>query len=57
MDDKQYLDRDGLKNYDTLIKKYVRVQIAKAIAAYEAGDEIEIEDYIPADAEPSDIDS
>lgn len=44
MSDKQYLDRDGLKNYDTLIKQYIRVQIAKAITAYEAGDEIEIED-------------
>lgn len=47
MDDKQYLDRDGLKNYDTLIKKYVRVQIANAITAYEARDNIEIEEFIP----------
>lgn len=53
MDDKKYLDRDGLKNYDTLIKQYIRVQISKAIAAYEAGDEIEIEDYIPANFQES----
>lgn len=56
MNDKRYLDRDGLKDYDALIKKYIRVQITKAIAAYEAGDEIEIEDYIPAEEESSDFD-
>ena len=48
MSDKEYLDRDGLKDYDALIKKYIKDKIAEAIAVYEAGDEIEIEDYQPS---------
>lgn len=32
MDDKKYLDRDGLKDYDALIKEYVNEKIAEAIA-------------------------
>ena len=49
MNDKKYLDRDGLKDYDALIKKYIDKKIAEAIAAYEAGDDIDIEDYTPAE--------
>lgn len=48
MSDKEYLDHNGLKNYDTLIKQYIDRKIAQAIATYEAGDNIEIEDYEPA---------
>ena len=55
MNDKKYLDRDGLKDYDALIKKYINDRIAKAIAAYQAGDEINIEDYVPVE-EQSDFD-
>ena len=51
MNDKKYLDRDGLKDYDALIKKYIKDKIAEAIAAYEAGDEVEIEDYVPGEEE------
>jgi len=56
MNDKEYLDRNGLKNYDALIKKYIDKKIAKAIAEYEAkdnsiedfkGDEPEITEFIP----------
>ena len=47
MDDKRYLDRDGLKDYDALIKRYIDIKIAEAITHYAAGDEIEIEDYTP----------
>jgi len=49
MDDKLYLNRDGLTDYDTLIKKYIRVQINKAITEYEAGDQLEIIEYVPAE--------
>ena len=49
MNDKKYLDRDGLKDYDALIKKYINDRIAKAIAAYQAGDEVNIEDYVPGE--------
>ena len=45
--DKMYLDSNGLKDYDALIKKYIDRKIAEAIAAYESGDYTEIEDYLP----------
>ena len=45
MNDKRYLDHDGLKNYDALIKEYIDKRIAEAITHYESEDETEIEDY------------
>lgn len=47
MDDKRYLDRDGLEDYDALIKKYIKDKIAEAIKDYKEQDEIEIIDYQP----------
>ena len=47
MNDKMYLNRDGLKDYDALIKQYIDRKIAEAITNYEAGDDIDIEEYDP----------
>lgn len=46
MNDKMYLDRDGLKYYDALIKDYIDNKIAEAIAEYEARDD-NIHEYDP----------
>ena len=50
MNDKEYLDHNGLKSYDALIKEYIDNKIAEAIAEYEAHDD-NIHEYDP---DPSD---
>lgn len=47
MNDKEYLDRDGLTHYDTLLKQYIKNEVDEAIAEYEAEDETIIYDWVP----------
>ena len=51
MEDKQYLDKDGLKDYDTLIKEYIDKKVAQAIEEYESTDYMEIEEFVPDNKE------
>ena len=53
MNDKEYLDRDGLTYYDTLLKRYVKNEVDEAIAEYEAEDGIIIYDWVPPVVENS----
>lgn len=41
MEDKMYLDRDGLNSYDTLIKKYIDKKIEEAVTIYQIEEEKE----------------